>query len=390
MFSWEESLRPNDLSLLKALLRLKTTNAPEDRPEHDRCRELIVREAAERGLRCMRVESGFPMLLIGTRPEEKSPHVLLTGHLDVVAGAPGQFEPQIEDGKLVARGASDMKFAAPLFLRVFEDLPAELRDRVLIAFTFDEETGGIEGTRHLLEQYGLRPRTCFLPDGGDNFQIEAAEKGVFQFRLKTKGKSAHGSRPWLGENALDAFFDIYRDLRKQFPTVGPEPWGPTLNLGKLAGGSAANQVPDAAEALLDVRFTENSSLDEIRALVLSVVAGRGEVEPVVAGDLFHLDMKSPSGRWIQQAARDQLGRELTIYRSEGASDARFFTRYQVPVVIAKPLCGGHHSAHEWIDLESLEPYYRMMLQFVRQAALAEQSADKGSAPKAAVRPARAT
>ena len=221
-------MRPNDLSLLKALLRLKTTNAPEDRSEHDRCRELIEREAAARGLRCVKVDSAFPSLLVGTRPEEKSPHVLLTGHLDVVAGAPEQFEARIEDGKLLARGASDMKFAAPLFLRVFEDLPAELRDRVLIAFTFDEETGGIEGTRHLLEQYGLRPRTCFLPDGGDIFQIEAAEKCVFQFRLKTKGKSAHGSRPWLGQNALDVFFDIYRDLRKQFLTVGPEPWGPTV------------------------------------------------------------------------------------------------------------------------------------------------------------------
>jgi glutamate carboxypeptidase len=163
-------------------------------------------------------------------------------------------------------------------------------------------------------------------------------------------------------------------MRQQFPVVGPEPWGPTLNLGKLSGGSAANQVPDAAEALLDIRFTENSSLDEIRTLALSVVAVRGEVEPVVAGDLFHLDMDSPSGRWIQQAARDQLGRELTIYRSEGASDARFFTRHRVPVVITKPLCGGHHSAREWINLESLEPYYRMMLQFVRQATLAEQPA----------------
>lgn len=382
-------MRPNDLSLLKTLLRLKTTNAPEDRSEHDRCRELITREAAERGLRCLQVDSGFPSLLVGTRPEERSPHVLLNAHLDVLPGAPEQFEPRIEDGNLVARGASDMKFAAPLFLRVFEDLPAELHDRVLIAFTFDEETGGSEGTRHLLEQFGLRPRACFMPDGGDNFRIEADEKGVFQFRIKTKGKSAHGSRPWLGENALDAFFDIYRDLRQRFPSVGPEPWGPTLNLGKLSGGNAANQVPDAAEALLDIRFTESSSLDAVRALVLSVVAGRGEVEPVVCGDMFHLDMESPAGQWMQQAARDQLGHDMPIYRSEGASDARFFTPHQVPVVITKPLCGGHHSAREWINLESLEPYYRMLLQFARQAALAEQSAAKGGAPEAAVRSVRA-
>jgi acetylornithine deacetylase/succinyl-diaminopimelate desuccinylase-like protein len=38
------------------------------------------------------------------------------------------------------------------------------------------------------------------------------------------------------------------------------------------------------------------------------------------------------------------------------------------VVIAKPICGGHHSANEWMDLESLEAYYRMMLAFVQRAA----------------------
>jgi succinyl-diaminopimelate desuccinylase len=367
-------VRPQDRTLLDALLRLETTNAADRRTEHDKCRTLVIDAAAQRGLRALVLESGFSPVLIGTRPEERRPRVLLAAHLDVVAGSAEQFQPRTEGKNLIARGASDMKFAVPLFFRVLDELPAELRDHVLIALTFDEETGGTEGTRFLLEKHGLRPGCCFLPDGGDNFQIEAAEKGVFQFRLRTKGKSAHGSRPWLGVNAIDAFFEIYQDLRRKLPTVGPETWGPTLNLGKLAGGAAANQVPDAAEALLDTRFTEASTLDEVRALVQSVVAGRAEVEPVVAGDVFHLDMQSRTGQLIQQAAREVLGRELPIYRSEGASDARFFTRHEVPVVITKPTCGGHHSANEWIDLPSLEPYYRMMLHFVQAAAADEKLA----------------
>jgi succinyl-diaminopimelate desuccinylase len=360
-----------EMSFLEALLRLKTTHEPDNRPEHQRCRELVVREAERRGLRTATVASEpHPSLLVGTKPEDKKPRVLLAAHLDVVpANTPDQYEPRVEGGKLRARGASDMKFCAPLFFRVLADLPAALRDRVLVAFTFDEEIGGGAGTRWLLDDYGLRPGACWLPDGGDNFQLEADEKGVLQFRVRTTGRSAHGSRPWLGDNALDRFFAVYQDLRREFPVVDrPGLWGPTLNLGKVTGGAAANQVPDACEALLDVRFTETSTLAQTKARVESIVAGRGTVEPVVAGDVFHLNRDGNAYRWVQEAARENLGKELGIYRSEGASDARYFTKHGIPVVLAKPICAGHHSADEWVDLDSIEPYVRMMRRFTELAA----------------------
>jgi succinyl-diaminopimelate desuccinylase len=364
-------MTPAEMSFLESLLRLRTTHEPDNRGEHDRCRELVIREAERRGLRVVVVPSDpHPSLLVGSRPDDRHPRVLLAGHLDVVpANTPDQYEPRVVDGKLRARGASDMKFCAPLFLSLLEALPGALRDRVLVAFTFDEEIGGNAGTRFLLDEHGLRPGACFLPDGGDNFTLEADEKGVLQFRVRTTGKSAHGSRPWLGDNALDRFFAIYQDLRRVFPAVDrPGEWGPTLNLGKVAGGAAANQVPDACEALLDVRFTETATLAETRALIEKTVAGRGSVDPVVAGDVFHLDRDGAAYRWIQEAAREHLGRELGTYRSEGASDARFFTKHGIPVVLAKPPCAGHHSADEWIDLGSMDAYARMMRRFVELAA----------------------
>ena len=360
-----------DVALFEELLRLRTTHDADNRGEHDRCREVVAREAAKRGLRSTIVKSDpYPTILVGTDPDAKNPAVLLTGHLDIVpANTPDQYEPRMDGTKLRARGASDMKFCAPLFLRVLAELPPPLRDRVLVAFTFDEEIGGNRGIRYLLDEYGLRAGACFLPDGGDNFQLEADEKGVLQFRIRTTGRSAHGSRPWLGENAIDRFLAIYADLRTRLAVVDrPGVWGPTLNLGKIVAGAAANQVPDACEALLDTRFTEASTLEETRTLVESIVAGRGTVEPVVAGDVFHLDPASAPYRWIQEAAREHVGKELGIYRSEGASDARFFTKHGIPVVIAKPVCAGHHSADEWIDLDSIDPYYGMMRRFVERAA----------------------
>lgn len=359
-----------EYAFLEQLLRLRTTHEPEHAAEHERCRELVTREAARYGLRTATVPSDpFPSLLIGAQPEDKRPRVLLAAHLDVVPAGEQQFAPRIEDGRLKARGASDMKFAAPLFLKAVGELAPAERERVLIAFTFDEEIGGNRGTRHLLDDYGLRPGAAFIPDGGDNFTLEADEKGVLQFRVRTVGKAAHGSRPWLGENAIDKLLAIYADLRREFPVVpGPEQWGPTLNLGKLTAGAAANQVPDACEALLDVRFVENTTLAAVQAQVERLVGARGEFAPIVAGDLFHLDREGEVCRRIQAASKKHRdGKELAYYRSEGASDARFFTKHEVPVVLTKPVCAGHHSVDEWLDLASLEPYYRMMLEFVRSS-----------------------
>jgi succinyl-diaminopimelate desuccinylase len=365
-------LQAKERAFLDDLLRLKTSHEPENRAEHDRCRELVAAQAEAYGLKTHLVKNDpFPSLLVGKHPEDKAPAVMLAAHLDVVPAAPEMYEPRVEEGKLYARGASDMKFCAPLFFKAIEDLPEALKERVLICFTFDEEIGGNAGTRFLLDTYGLRPKTCFLPDGGDNFLIEADEKGVLQFRIKTAGKSAHGSRPWLGENAIDRFLAIYADLRAAFPAIDqPGLWGPTLNLGKLTGGAAANQVPDACEALLDTRFTESTTLKAVYAEIERIVAGRGEVSPVVQGDLFHLDQSSPACAWLQEGAQQHLGKPLGIYRSEGASDARFFTQYGIPVVITKPICAGHHSTSEWVDLASLDPYYGILLHFTRAAAAA--------------------
>jgi succinyl-diaminopimelate desuccinylase len=365
-------LHAEDRSLLEALLRLKTTHEPEYKAEHDRCRELIAQEAKRRGLRSLVVDSPpHPSMLVGYEPANKSPRVLLMAHLDVVPAAAGQFEPRQEGDRLYARGISDMKFAAPLYLRLLQELPPALKPHVLAAFTFDEEIGGSIGTRFLLDDYDLRAGACFLPDGGDNFQIEADEKGVLQFRVKTAGKAAHGSRPWLGENALDKFLEIHQDLKRAYPFVSQAgSWGPTFNLGKITGGAAANQVPDACEALLDIRFTETTTLKDVLARVTAVVGRRGEVSPIVQGDLFHLDPGSKAYRWLQEAARAHLGRELPIYRSEGASDARYFTKHGIDVVITKPTCAGHHSTSEWMDLPSLDPYLKMLRTFTETAAAA--------------------
>jgi succinyl-diaminopimelate desuccinylase len=160
---------------------------------------------------------------------------------------------------------------------------------------------------------------------------------------------------------------IYSDLRKEFPYVhSPEQWTQTLNLGQITAGDAANKVPDSCEASFDLRFIEGQTTEKMKDLVQKVVADRGEFEPYVVGDNFYLDMELWCSRLFQEAAERHLSQPMPIYRSEGASDARFFTKYNIPVIISKPICAGHHSDHEWIDLESIPTYTNLLFDFVEQ------------------------
>jgi succinyl-diaminopimelate desuccinylase len=355
------------LELFKQLIRQKTTHEPENRSEHDRCRELLRAEAEKRGLKTRIIPSDpYPSLLAGLDVDALNPALMLSCHLDVVQAQDEQFEPQIKGSRMIGRGTSDMKFAVPIFFNVWDRLESG-QDKILLSFTFDEEIGGNKGIGHLLNEVGLRPAVCFLPDGGDNFQIEAEEKGVFHFHVKTAGRSAHGSRPWLGENAIDKMVAIYSDLRKEFPFVdSPEQWTHTLNFGKIVAGDAANKVPDACEANFDLRFIEGHTAKEIKDLVRNIVGQRGTFEPQVVGDNFYLDMELWCSRMFQKAAERHLSHPMPIYRSEGASDARFFTPHNIPVIISKPVCAGHHSDHEWIDLESIPTYTDILFDFVEQ------------------------
>jgi len=361
------------LELFKELIRLKTTHEPENMPEHDRCRALLKAEAEKRGLKTKIVPSDpYPSLLAGLDVENMNPALMLSCHLDVVQAREEQFEPQIQGTRMLGRGTSDMKFATPVFFDVWDRLQSG-REKILLVFTFDEEIGGNRGIRYLLNEVGLKPDVCFLPDGGDNFQIEAEEKGVLLFHVKTSGISAHGSRPWLGENALDKMLAIYADLRREFPFVhSPEQWTQTLNFGRISAGDAANKVPDACEASFDLRFIEGQTAEEMKQRLRQIVGDRGEFEPQVVGDNFYLDMELWCSRLFQQAAQRHLSHPMPLYRSEGASDARFFTRHKIPVIISKPVCAGHHSDHEWIDLESISTYTDILLDFAGQVAARDE------------------
>jgi len=106
-------------------------------------------------------------------------------------------------------------------------------------------------------------------------RVVASEKGVLWYRASTSGRSAHGSLPHLGDNA------VYRMMRF---LARIEPYGHprdvlheiTVSLGTIQGGTKPNLVADTCSADLDCRHPPGTTKADVEALLLGAAKGSGE------------------------------------------------------------------------------------------------------------------
>lgn len=294
----------------------------------------------------------------------KKSSVVLQAHIDVVPANNNQFTAVVKGNKLYGRGASDMKFALASFLVVLKQIE-KVNHSVALWLTSDEEIGGFDGINYLLNKEKLTCDFCILPDGSNNWSVITEAKGVLHFSLESKGKAAHGSKPWLGKNAIDHLIEVCHLLKKELHTKPNKThWHNTLNIGKIEGGMATNSVPDKATVYCDYRFTSNYSLNKIRHN-LKAFAKKYSVryEEKVAGNAYSLDQKN---KYVKEYIR--LLKKNTISfqygKDHGSSDARFFAERNIPVFLLKPVCGGDHSEKEWINLKSLNTFTLLLNEFL--------------------------
>src|SRR6266540_3950925 len=84
----------------------------------------------------------LPMTMAEIGPRDSDLTLLLHGHIDVVPGLPGQFEPRVEGERLYGRGAYDMKGALASMLLAFADLACLRRIPPTRVVTFCERELG--------------------------------------------------------------------------------------------------------------------------------------------------------------------------------------------------------------------------------------------------------
>ena len=231
----------------------------------------------------------------GGRP---GPVVHLNGHLDVVPPGEGwtldPFSGVVRDGRLYGRGSSDMKAgiaAAVYAAAALRRAGAPLVGALEISGTVDEESGGFAGVAWLVGQGLLaasRTDYVIIPEPFGPDRICVGHRGVYWFDLVVTGRSAHGSMPFLGVNAVDQMMVVLEAIRERLvpglserrtalPVVPASARRASLSLNAIAGGQTGQAaqtpcVPDRCVATFDRRYLSEERFETVKAEVAQLLA----------------------------------------------------------------------------------------------------------------------
>ena len=294
----------------------------------------------------------------------KTPLVFFHDHLDVVPGNPEQFVPVLKGDKLYGRGASDTKTngaALMVLARELSTINKQLTTSAGFMFTTDEEIGGHDGAKYLLDR-GYRCK-FFVTCEPSRLDIVTSHKGVLWVKIKVAGKASHASRPWDGVNASLKAYEGLNRLYKLYPLPKKEAWKTTVNVGGISGGDAFNRVMSDCELKLDIRFIEKDD-PEIIIRNIKKCFPESEIEIVEKEAGMNTD---PNDLWVKRLAssiKRIAGRNPELKKGHGACDGRFYSAAGIPAVEFGTPAHGLHTDEEYVYINSLEKYYKILWDFV--------------------------
>lgn len=290
--------------------------------------------------------SGKPVLIWGA-PLHKA-RLLFNTHIDVVPGSPSVFKPKLVKTRLYGRGSADTKSSVAIFLELSKNLFKTIKEKdMLFSIVSDEEIGG-SSTKQLIS---LLPKLEFAVFGEPTgLEVVNEAKGIMQIKITAKGATAHGSKPWMGNNAIEKLSQLIDNFSKNHRQNKPTK-ETTYNLSLISGGSAINQVPDSCEAWIDVRFNPLDSPASILKNIKKEFKGC-KVELIKSESCI----KTPKEnvfvkKFLHSIEQNKLPKKLKF--DFGSSDARHCTNLGIPAIVFGPKGNNLHQEDEWVDLPSI-------------------------------------
>lgn len=319
---------------------------------------------------------GIAPVIFITNAETENYDVLVLGHLDVVPAEDKMFEPYIKDGKMFGRGSLDMKsFAAVALNSMFHVLKNNLPLKFGVILSSDEEKGS-KGTEAFLEAHPDMSAKIVLDNdvGGDILKIVSKCKNPVFVKIESIGQEAHGSTPWEGIDANENLMTVLANIRKIYPYFSkdlPMPentWIDTVHIAKICGGQVSNVISNYADALLDFRLTEDSTIENLKKnLDECMVEGvtykiSSSSVPVV------MDENNPYIQEYKHFAEDILGQEIEFEQIGGATDSRAFAERGSTVIMHSGTGEGMHASNEYVVVDSVEKLVEIQKKFLDKLA----------------------
>jgi acetylornithine deacetylase len=297
----------------------------------------------------------------------ETPGYILSGHTDTVP-VDGQswtsdpFRLARRDGKLFARGATDMKgFLACCLAAVPAMTARPLARPIHLAISYDEEVGcvGVRDMIARLKDGAVRPAGCFVGEP-TSMAVVIGHKGKRSLRVTVRGQTCHSSLAPHGVNAVEYAARLIvkiRDMAERLVREGARdplydvPFT-TGHTGVVNGGTALNIVPDSCWFEFEFRTI---AADDAGALIDEVVAyARDTLEPAMktvapqAGIAFEEKSGFPGLETPASAELVGLTRELADASALGkvafGTEAGLFAAAGIPSVVIGP--GSIEQAHK--------------------------------------------
>ncbi len=373
MTDWNKAV----LDLTRDLVRMQSVT-----PADSGCQAMLGNALQEAGFRLESMPFG-EVENLWARRGDGGPLLCFAGHTDVVPPGPAKswevdpFAGEIRDGRLVARGAADMKsglaamtVACQRFVRDYPDHPGSIAFLV----TSDEEGEARDGTLRVmraLDRRGERIDWCVIgePSSTDVLgdTIRVGRRGSLTGLMTLRGIQGHVAYPQEARNPIHDLADFVSALNREPLDRGNRHFPPSsfqmVNVHSDTG--ATNVIPGELRCRFNFRYSTEWTQGALIEHVESLLA-RLDIDC----DIDWRDVGRPfltaEGTLTGAAARavhEQTGQQPELSTSGGTSDGRFISPYGVDVVEVGPVNRTIHKVNEEVRVDDLPVlqriYYRI-------------------------------
>lgn len=280
----------------------------------------------------------------------RAERVVIAGHLDTVPL--NDNLPARNDGTLLhGLGTCDMKGGVAVALKLAAEVVAPERDVTYVFYEGEEIASEFNGLRIIAEQQpDLIACDFAILMEPSNAGVEAGCQGTLRVEVVTRGERAHSARSWRGVNAIHGANEVLTRLaayEARQPVIDGLQYHEGLNAVLIAGGVAANVIPDECVITVNHRFAPDHSEAEALAFVEEFFTGfEVRVTDSAPGALPGLD------RPAAQAFVEAVGGQ--VHPKFGWTDVARFTGLGIPAVNygpGDPLLA--HKQEEFVPLEEI-------------------------------------
>jgi succinyl-diaminopimelate desuccinylase len=379
------------------LVKINTENPP---GRTSGCMEYIRSFLDGIGIRSVVSGTDDGMCNLVTRGDGKN--ILLCGHVDVVPALDNgwtrpPFSGIIDDQYVYGRGTTDMKGGCAAILSACESLANSGHEiPAALVFVCDEETGGENGIRRLLEDKAIRPCDCIIAEPTPARHPNIGQKGLMRLEMQFAGQPGHGSLyPAVGVSAIMEVMDFLEYVKtlhtRKYPVdehlreiishssgVLTEEFHIhevshilerlTFNPGTISGGEKSNVVAQHCNLELEFRIPWGCRIPD---LIADITAHAGK-STIVTRESHEPSITSPECPLVSRtcmAIGEVHGGNIFPIVQWAASDARHLRRYGFNVLEYGP---GEltllHAIDERVRIETLEKAARVYRNVMQQYA----------------------